>query len=55
MSHKTSIILCTYNESKYIKNTILELEKNIPNVELIIVESYLKYKFNTRVNKWIKN
>jgi len=38
MSLKTSIILCTFNEVKYIKNTILELEKNIPNLELVIVD-----------------
>ena len=38
MSVKTSIILCTYNESKYIENTILELEKNISNLELVIVD-----------------
>ena len=38
MSLKTSIILCTYNEAKYLENTILELEKNILNLELIIVD-----------------
>jgi dolichol-phosphate mannosyltransferase len=38
MSLKTSIILCTYNESKYIEKTILELEKNISNLELVIVD-----------------
>ena len=38
MSSKTSIILCTYNESNYIKETILEIEKNIPNLELIIID-----------------
>ena len=37
MSLKTSIILCTYNEANYIENTISELEKNIPNLELVIV------------------
>ena len=35
MSSKTSIILCTYNEANYIENAISELEKNIPNVEII--------------------
>ena len=40
MSSKTSIILCTYNEAKYIENTISELEKNIPNLELVIVDDY---------------
>jgi len=38
MSSKTSIILCTYNEVKYIENTISELEKNISNLELVIVD-----------------
>ena len=38
MSPKTSIILCTYNEEKYIENIISELEKNISNLELIIVD-----------------
>ena len=38
MSFKTSIILCTYNEAKYVENTISKLEKNIPNLEIIIVD-----------------
>ena len=38
MSPKTSIILCTYNEAKYIENTISKLEKNIPNLEIVIVD-----------------
>ena len=38
MSSKTSIILCTYNEANYIENAILELEKNIPNLEIVIVD-----------------
>ena len=38
MSTKTSIILCTYNEANYIENTILQLEKNIPNLEIIIID-----------------
>jgi len=38
MSTNISIILCTYNEVKYIQNTIEELEKNIPNVEIVIVD-----------------
>jgi dolichol-phosphate mannosyltransferase len=32
------MILCTRNEAIYIKNTISELEKNIQNLELIIVD-----------------
>ena len=38
MSVKTSIILCTFNEANYIENTISELEKNIPNLEIVIVD-----------------
>ena len=38
MPSKTSIILCTYNEAKYLENTISELEKNILNLELVIVD-----------------
>ena len=40
MSLKTSIILCTYNEAKYIESTISELEKNISNLELVIVDDF---------------
>ena len=40
MSPKNSIILCTYNEGKYIENTISELEKNIPSLELVIVDDH---------------
>ena len=38
MSLKTSIILCTYNEANYVENAISELEKNIPGVEIVIVD-----------------
>ena len=38
MSPKTSIILCTYNEANYIERDIFELEKYIPNLELVIVD-----------------
>ena len=38
MPIKTSVILCSYNEANYIKNTISELEKNIQNLELVIVD-----------------
>ena len=40
MSSKNSIILCTYNEGKYIENTISELEKNISSLELVIVDDH---------------
>ena len=38
MSTKTSIILCTYNEVYYIKNTVEQIQKIVPNLELIIVD-----------------
>ena len=38
MSPKISIILCTYNEANHIENAISELEKYIPNLELVIVD-----------------
>jgi len=38
MSLKTSIILCTYNEAKYIENTIRNLNNNISDLELVIVD-----------------
>ena len=38
MSLKTSIILCTYNESKYIENTVKNLNNNISDLELVIVD-----------------
>jgi len=38
MSSKISIILCTYNEANYIENTVSELQKKIPNLELVIID-----------------
>lgn len=40
MVSKTSIILCTYNEANHIKKTITELEKNISNLELVIIDDF---------------
>ena len=36
---KNSILLCTFNEGKYIKDTILSLKKNIQDLEVIIVDN----------------
>ena len=38
MSSKASIILCTYNEANHIENIISELEKHIPDLEIVIVD-----------------
>lgn len=35
---KNTILLCTFNESKYIKATINNLDKYIPDLEIIIVD-----------------
>ena len=35
---KKSILLCTYNEEKYIKETIIELNKYIQDLEIIVVD-----------------
>ena len=35
---KNSILLCTYNEDKYIENTIHKLTQFIPDLEIIIVD-----------------
>ena len=40
MVSKTSIILCTYNEANHIKKAISELEKNISNLELVIIDDF---------------
>ena len=34
---KNSILLCTYNEARYIENTVLNLDKSISDLEIIIV------------------
>ena len=39
---KNSILLCTRNEEKYVENTIRNLNKFIPNVEIIIVDDQSK-------------
>lgn len=38
MKKKISLILCTYNEKNYIKNTLELINKNIKNCEIIIVD-----------------
>ena len=38
MSFKTSVILCTYNEASHIENAIAELERNIQDLEIVIVD-----------------
>ena len=38
MPSKNSIILCTHNEAKHIEKTILELEKYIKDLEIVIVD-----------------
>ena len=35
---RNSILLCTFNESKYIKDTISNIEKYITDLEIIIVD-----------------
>ena len=35
---KNSILLCTYNEGRYIKETIVNLEKSISDLEIIVVD-----------------
>ena len=35
---ENTILLCTFNEEKYIKETVLNLEKNIPSLEIIVVD-----------------
>ena len=40
MPPKTSIILCTYNEANYIEKVISELEKNILDIEIVIVDDF---------------
>ena len=38
MDKKVSIIVCTYNEVNHIEKTISLITKNIPNVEIIIID-----------------
>jgi len=62
---KNSILLCTYNEDKYIENTIHKLTQFIPDLEIIIVDdnstdktlsiiNNLKNKFNLKIIKRLK-
>ena len=39
---KNSILLCTFNESKYIKDTVLNIQKFVPDLEIIIVDDASK-------------
>lgn len=55
MSLKTSIILCVYNEEKYIENTILTLEKYIPNLEIVIVDDFSSDKTIEIIKKLNQN
>ena len=40
MPIQISIILCTYNEVNHLEDTIKNLEKNIPNLEIVIVDDF---------------
>ena len=42
MSEKVSIILCTYNEVNFIEQTIVKLRKDLPGLEIIIVDDNSK-------------
>ena len=55
MSTKTSIILCTYNEVYYIKNTVEQIQKIIPNLELIIVDDHSTDMTLKKANKFKQN
>ena len=55
MSHKTSIILCTYNEANYIEETLLALKKNIKKVEIVIVDDNSNDGTKEIINKFISD
>ena len=48
---KTSIILCTYNEANYVKDTIEKIQKTINNLELIIVDDDSKDRTRDIINE----
>jgi len=48
---KTSIILCTYNEAYYVKDTIEKIQKTIKNLELIIVDDDSKDRTREIINE----
>lgn len=63
---KNSILLCTYNEEKYIEKTIINLSKFIPDLEIIVVDDHstdktlpiiqgLKSKYNLKVISRLKS
>ena len=56
---KNSILLCTFNESKYIKDTVLNIQKFVPDLEIIIVDDaseddtfqlLIIFRLNVRLN-----
>ena len=51
---KNSILLCTYNEDKYIENTILKLNQFIRDLEIIIVDDNSSDKTLSIINN-LKN
>ena len=56
--NEVSIILCTYNEEKFIENTIKQIVKSIKNSEIIIVDDDSKDEtviIIKRLKKKIKN
>ena len=48
---KTSIVLCTYNEGKYIEESIKKLKNHIKNLELIIVDDNSKDETRNIIEK----
>ena len=53
--NKITIILCTYNEENYIRNSINLLQKNIEDLELIIVDDNSSDKTRDIINEQNKD